>query len=372
MTKRKKKTRSEKTEETSGRKRIIKVVLPAVLVLAFAVGALLWALPNLPVRPQTQSGATYKGVLELWNVECFEGGVGSRESWLKGRAARFEKLHEGLFVHVNTFTVEQLQSKLSAGDSFDLICFSRGAGCLVQDRLAACDVDVGAVKTGFALSGQINGKQYAVPLFTGAYCLFARAEMLSADKLVSEALSRTYTRTAGKSSVTLAPLVCGFTPYNSPLSALAMSGGRGKADVSDQVTQYEAYEKFVANRTAVTLLGTQRDMYRLSQKESNGRIEQLAFAPLNGYTDLVQYLGICAQSDNTEACEDFARYLLSEQCQSSLVNLYMFSVLEQKFYTAERYSQCEEALSLAYVPNVFGDGDAVARQRQVALETLSV
>ena len=367
----KEKPKKEKKHNMGAKKRKIFVVLPLLVVAVLAIGALVWALPNLPVQPQTQNGAVYKGVMELWNVESFEGGIGSRESWLKNRAAKFEKVNEGLFVHVTTLSVDQLRAKLDEGDCFDMLCFSRGAGVVAQEKLAPLTADFGAVKNNFLLSGQINGLQYALPLYTGVYCLFSRAEMLPQERLLDGALTQTYTRKVGKNSVLLSPLVCGFTPYNSPLSALAMSGGRGKAEVSDTVTQYEAYESFLANRTVVTLLGTQRDMYRLSQKEQNGRIEQLAFAPLGGYTDLVQYVGISATAaDKTDACVQFAEYLLSDESQSKLTDLCMFSVLDKTFYTAERYSESELALFKAYVPNVFGDGEAIARQRKMAIDTL--
>lgn len=353
-------------------KRAFWSVFSVVLTVALAAGALIWALPHLPQKPQTQSGANYKGIVELWNVESFEGGVGSRESWLKSRAAKFEQQNEGLFVHVTTLTVEQLQDKLAAGDRFDIVCFSRGAGEIVKDDLAPIDGET-AVRDNFLPSGQLNGTQYALPLYAGAYCLFARAEMLSQEKLLGNALSQTYTRKVGKTTFTLQPLICGFTPYNSPLSALAMSGGRGNANVSESTTQYQAYEQFVANRTAVTLLGTQRDMYRLGQKESAGKIDSLVFAPLAGYTDLVQYVGVSAfAEDKASACKVFVKYLLSEQSQSTLTSLSMFSVLDKTFYTADRYAQTEAGLNSAYVPNVFGNAEAIERQRQMALDTLNV
>lgn len=365
--------KKEQKRNMGRKKRGFGIVLPILIVAALAIGAAIWALPHLPVKPQTQNGEHYRGVIEMWNVESFEGGVGSRESWLKGRAAKFEQANTGLFVHVTTLTAEQLAAKLEAGDDFDMICFSRGAGELVRDKLAETNANADDVRENILLSGQVNGVQYALPLYAGVYCLFARSDMLPATQLVANALSQTYTRKVGKNSVTLAPLIAGFTPYNSPLSALAMSGGRGKVALADTVTQYEAYEKFLANRTAVTLLGTQRDMYRLSQKEKNGRIEALAFAPLDGYTDLVQYVGVSvAAGDKSDACSDFASYLLSEEAQATLVNICMFSVLDHGFYTAERYSECETGLARAYVPNVFGDAEAVARQRQMAIDTLAV
>ena len=369
---REKKEKNVEKPDKGSQKNRRKLIFPIVAVVLVCAVALLWALPNLPITPQQNPQASYQGVIELWNVETFEGGVGSRESWLVNKAAKFEKANTGLFVHVTTLTVEQLNSKLANGESFDMITFSRGVGVLVKDKLAPITDSVGFVKDNYLVSGQVGDAQYAVPLYSGAYCLFARTEQLAADQLVAGALTQTYTRKIGKNTVELQPLVCGFTPYNSPLSALALSGGKGVVKVSEDVTQYQAYEQFVGNRTAVTLLGTQRDMYRLSQRESNGVIDQLGFAPLGGYTDLVQYVGVAANEEKLSSCVAYVKYLLSEECQSTLVNLSLFSVLEKTFYTVERYSQCEQALATAYVPNVFGDADALAKQRETARSTLQM
>lgn len=355
------------------RRKFVRGALALLAVAAVCAAVVIWALPHLPEQPSQQQQAYYRGVLEMWNVECFEGGVGSREAWLTSRSAQFEQHNKGLFVHVTTLTVEQMAYKLQKGDAFDLICFSRGAGALVKDKLAVLNIDLGGVMDNFAVSAQFDGKQYAAPLYAGAYCLFARAEQLPADKLLSDALTAVYTRKIGKNTVDLQPLICGFTAYNSPLSALAMSGGKGKAQVSQDVTQYAAYEQFVGNKTAVTLLGTQRDMFRLEQRENNAKIEQLAFVPLGGYTDLVQYVGISAQAqDKMSACESYIEHLLSSQTQQTLVNLRLFSVCETNLYTLPRYSACESLLPTAYVPSVFGDETAIANQRKAALDTLSM
>ena len=364
-------SRLKTRKKFSGKKATAIVTALAVVVACAAL--LVWALPNLPQKPQTEQPLSYQGVVEMWNVESFEGGVGSREAWLTNRAAKFEAANKGLFVHVTTLTVEQVEEKLANGQSFDMICFSRGVGNLIEQQLAEYSGSIGAIRDNYLISGQLDGKQYAMPLYSGAYCLFARTEQLAADKLLSDALTTTHTRKIGKNTVELKPLVCGFTPYNSPLTALALSGGKGKANVSEDVTQYQAYEQFVANKTAVTLLGTQRDMYRLSQRESNGKIDNLGFVALTGYTDLVQYVGVSLTAgDKADACVSFIEYLTSVEAQSTLVNLSLFSVLDANFYTADRYAQCESTLGTAYVPNVFGDAEAIQNQRKTAKATLNM
>lgn len=368
------KQKQVKQPKEKSKRRIPKCVFPLVLLVVFSLAILAVVLPRLPEKPIDQPQKHYQGVIELWNVEAFEGGSGSRSSWLTTRAAKFEKTHEGLFVHVTNLTVQQLKDKLAANEGFDIVCFSRGAGSLVQGLLQPYTGSVADVKSNMLVSGELSGSIYALPLYAGSYCLFAReAQLPQNTDLIATALSNVYTRKVGKNTFNLQPLLCGFTDYNSPLSALAMSGGRGRANVSESVSQYAAYESFVANKTAVTLLGTQRDLFRLSKREEMGKIEKLAFAPLDGYTDLVQYLGISsACEEKLPSCVEFLQFAISAASQETLLNVNMFSVLEQTYYTQERYLKCEQGLAKAYVPNVFGDEEAIASQRKAAVTTLGM
>ena len=366
----------QKTEQKvpKTRRKVPKFVVPLVLLVVFSVATLLILLPHLPEKPLETPQKSYQGVLELWNVETFEGGSGSLSAWLTARAAKFESQHEGLFVHVTNLNVAQLQEKLDAGENFDILCYSRGVGSLVQGLLQPYSGSVANVRDNMLLSGEVDNAVYALPVYAGSYCLFARAEQLPANSdLLSSALSNTYTRKVGKHTYELSPLSCGFTPYNSPLSALAMSGGRGKITANENVTQYTAYENFIANKTSVTLLGTQRDLYRLLKREEMGKIEKLTYYPLSGYTDLVQYLSISATcGDKAQSCNGFLEFVISEASQQTLCNINMFSVLEQAFYTQSIYQKCESGLSSAYVPNVFGDADAIVAQRNTAIKTLGM
>lgn len=356
------------------RKRFPGYAFTAVAIAAVAVLALLWALPNLPRKPSNLPSSSYKGVIELWNIESFEGGSGSRSGWLTNKSAKFEAKNSGLFVHVTTLTEAEAEQKLSDGQEFDIVCFGRGAGDFVKKYLTPLDVETKDVRDNMLLAGQFDGKQYAVPLYAGAYCLFARSSQLAQSDLLVKALTQTYTRKIGKNIIELSPLICGFTSSNSPLTALAMSGGQGNAAaVSEDVTQYQAYEQFVSNKKAVTLLGTQRDLYRLTQREQNGKIEELSFCPLGAYNDLVQYAGINGNcGDKLDSCTAYLQYLISDQVQQSLIDLSLFGVLDTTVYTKERYAAIEQGLSEAFVPNIFADDEVIANQRQTAKATLRI
>ncbi len=354
------------------RKKLFKTLLP-IIVLAAAIAGLVCLVPKLSSKEEETPQKHHEGIVELWNVETFEGGCGSRSAWLTARAAQFEKRHEGLYVHVSNLTTEQMEEKLNAGETFDVVCFSRGTGNIVQSYLQPYTGSTKDVKENLLSSGSVGNTTYALPVYAGSYFLFARKSQLEQNvDLVATALTNVFQRKVGKHVYSLQPLICGFTRYNSPLSALAMSGGRGKILPDETVSQYEAYERFVANKTAVTLLGTQRDLYRLSQREKNGKIEALECRALAGYNDLVQYLAVSAQCEKTQCCMEFLQFVVSEQSQQTLVSLNLFSVLEQTYYTVDRYVEAECGLESAYVPNVFADETSVKTQRATALKTLEM
>ena len=128
----------------------------------------------------------------------------------------------------------------------------------------------------------------------------------------------------------------------------------------------------MSHKSAVTLLGTQRDLYRLRKREADGKIESLAVVPLIGYTDLVQYVAVGKQSDNIAAAEAFATYLTSAEVQATLVDLALFSPTGAAVYTDDTYRLCAEGVTRAYVPNVFAPTESVAKQRADAVKGLEV
>ncbi|MBO5866845.1 MAG: hypothetical protein J6Q55_02180 [Clostridia bacterium] len=345
------------------------IVAQALVVLAVC-GVFIFAMPNLPPTPTTSNNSGYTGVINLWLVDTFEGGSGSRQSWFTKRSARFEEQNKGLFVCVTVLTENQLLDKLQSGQTFDLLCFSRGVGANVLQKLAPIDVDYGNILDNFAQSGRMGNTTYALPMYTGVYCLFARASQQKGD-LISNCLNTTFVRKVGKNTLTLQPLVCGFAPYNSPLTALAASGARGSYTPNYNTSQYTAYEQFVENKTAVTLLGTQRDMYRLGKRAEMGKMEQLLFAPLCDYTDLVTYIGVSKDAANISACFRYVQYLLCDEVQQSIADIAMFCVTDQDLYTNDWYKICQNNLAKAFVPNVFADANAINQARTSALDSLS-
>ena len=165
--------------------------------------------------------------------------------------------------------------------------------------------------------------------------------------------------------------MCGFAPYNNPLVALSTAGVVGKFTPDYTKSQYTAYEQFVDNKTAVTLLGTQRDLYRLTKRVELGKIEQLLFAPLPTYTDLVTYIGVNKNTQYTSACLSYVQYLLSDAVQQTVADISMFSVTNQNLYSNDWYTQCQDVLARLHVPSLFADPQSINQERQTAQNMLN-
>ncbi len=372
-----------------------------VLVVVAICCVFIFALPILPQKPQQSANASYQGVVNLWLVDSFEGGSGNKKSWFTWLSTQFEKQNEGLFFSVTQLTQEQFLQKLAQTEqgekrvstwqvdgvdllpaisnkksqmakdalNFDILCFSRGVGSSVANMLCPLDVDNGAISKNFAESGKIKGTTYALPVYCGGYFLFARTSQQPQD-ILKNCLNTTFTRKIGKNTVKLQPLVCGFTDSNSPLSALACNDVSGSVTPDYTNTQYSAYEQFVSNKKAVTLLGTQRDLYRLTQKQSLGKIEQLTICPLLGYTDLVQYVGVNVDSDKVDICQKFISFMLQDVCQQKLSTIGLFSVTNEHIYTMEQYVDMQKSLKNATIPPLFDTKAQIDDLRKEAVSKL--
>ena len=163
---------------------------------------IVFVLPDLPQKPAAKAKTDgYAGMLELWNVESFEGGCGSRQAWLTGRAAKFENKNKGLYVHVTTLSPSQAKDKLQRGDKFDIVGFSTGVGAMFAEYLTAVDMPA-SVPDNFRKSATFGNNTYAFPYLSGIYCLFARQSEITCENLLAECLSKTITRKSGKHTCT--------------------------------------------------------------------------------------------------------------------------------------------------------------------------
>lgn len=347
-----------------------------ILLCAFMLAAPFVVLPNLPRSDLFVAGARFEGILELWHIESFEGGVGSRAGWLKRRSAAFEKQNKGCLVNVTVLTAEQAVEKLEAGERFDMASFSAGAGFNLLPYLSSYGGEISGVRADYLKGGQLNGKVYALPYMAGGYTLAAQSKNLTGfenKNLAENIFGFAFEKKVGKKTVRLASVACGYGVFNQPCLALALNvSGSRRDDLLDAgLTQYEAYEKFLTGSNHTVLLGTQRDICRLTNRIEQGRLGECVFQPVNGFTDLVQYIAV---GDTTAKkafyAEKFAFFLVGEQSQQKLTEVRMFSVTSQKLYSEGEMAELEQALSSIKTLNVFTDPSILSAMRSESLKAL--
>ncbi len=239
----------------------------------------------------------YKGIISLWQIDSFEGGIGSRQKFLLGVASKFEKREQGVLIMVSNYTIEGANQNIKKGILPDIISFGGGINISPLNELT---VEASS-------GGRIGNKSYATAWCYGSYFLISNVEkdIKNIDKLtVSQA------------------------EYTLPLIALLQSELR--ANEYTVIPPKQAFSDFINGKTKF-LLGTQRDIYRLQGKSINYNAVQL-----NGFSDVNQYVAITAKDEEKIFfANKFINYLLSSEIQSKVSDIGMLSYNQKNEYDIE-------------------------------------
>ena len=245
----------------------------------------------------------YKGILNLWHVDTFEGGTWSRKQFILSVARQFESQNPGVLVSVKQHTIDSINSELEKGLP-DLISFGTG-------------INISGM-SGLFLKGNdactLNGKTYAVPYLMSGYYIFSKTEI--GDKTCFDKI------TVSDSELT------------SPLTAFYASGyTANKITVKSPVN---AFYDFCLGDSEV-LVGTMRDANRIIANNLS-----VSVVPLNSYNDLYQYVSVTATSQIKKAYADkFVNLLISNGVQEKVSKLSILSPYVS-LYTDGLLKECEK------------------------------
>ena len=128
------------------KKRKLQAIVCGLLAAACVAAACLFAYPALNAQTQPDP-ARQAGILRLWHIDGFEGGKGSRASFLSRAADVFEK-ESGMIVLVTVHTAESARSALQAGDAPDLLSFGGDAAYIADFALPLRGLHFAAAETG--------------------------------------------------------------------------------------------------------------------------------------------------------------------------------------------------------------------------------
>lgn len=266
-------------------------VFTAVFVLFFAAG-------KTEEKNEPFSSGQYKTVLTVWHIDTFEGGTGSRGDFL-GSALK-SLSDDGIVTLVKVQTIESMEKSLQKGELPDLISFGVGCG-----EIAGYAREL--LLKGFT-GGEINGRIFAVPWCFGGYYLIAKNN----DNRLIDGLFD------GDADKTIENLIVSDGENILPVLSLMHLGITANAVY---LPPKDAYPRFLSEKNAV-LLGTQRDIKRIEKKK-----DEFTVRPLEGYSDLVQYIAITAGNDEKyRYCVLAIERLLSEETQKKLYKIGMMRV----------------------------------------------
>lgn len=281
-------------------KKLIKPTLCALL------GVALFLLP-LAVRHGLGESAeqSQPTVLVLWHVDGFEGGTGSRKDFLLKSALAFEREHKGVLVSVISHTLTSIDDNISRGCLPDMISFSPYAGRVtdVAKPLKSHKNNV------FFNACTVEGKSYAYPYAYGMYVKITTGGGEGNTTGGGKASAQAGTQASEGGAV----LSVGENNYPGFIALR-----QGEEYVAREPT-IEAYTHYLSGRYSA-LLGTQRDVYRLSRRGVDFNCEAIG-----DVTDLVQYIAVTAEGERYAMASAFANYLVGEDCQMRLEEIGLFS-----------------------------------------------
>ena len=227
-----------------------------------------------------------KDIITLWHIDTFEGGTGSRKQFLSKISNEFEKKEQNVLMLVVEQTIESAIENLNNNIYPDIISYGNG---VELENLIDLKID-----TDFE-GGKVYKTTLAIPWCRGGYCLIENPNF------------------NGKTGGELC--VISQAKYSVPLYNLLDYNYQIKV-----LPQFNAYLEFV-NLKAKYLLGTQRDVVRLKNRNMPVKV-----TPLSYYNDLYQYVSIISKDEERSVIsKKFIDFLLLEKTQKRLSEISMFS-----------------------------------------------
>ena len=296
---------------------------------------------------------SYQGIIEIWNIDTFESGLKSKTKFFKEISQDFQKKYRGIYIMVRDVSEIECENLLASGQKPDLFSCSYGVAEKIKPYLQSFKETDFELYENFLNAGKVEDELYGVAWCAGLYFLISTNNYLEkAGKeasiiLEENALNLGYQK-QGKKIKDIYSLSLSQKNYLMPLSAIQTYNEKGESlisklsfNTSQEFSQYEAYVNFLLGNSVV-LLGSQRDVVRITKRENIGKIQDIIIEPLTKFSDLVQFMFV-AKTDNTDKflyMQKFVKFLLSIQNQSKVVDMNMFPVINFEYtYELKGFNQ---------------------------------
>ncbi len=279
----------------------IKEIIISLLLICSIVLTGVYGKAKIKEEYSFEEKKEYKGILSLWQVDSFEGGVGSRKQFLLSVASSFEKQNDGVLIMVSNYSNEGVKEKFDEGIYPDIISYSSGVEIPYATELS---------KSYHNLGGTINEKVYGAVWCRGGYVVIGNKKLVQdiPDNIASAVVSQ--------------------QSYTQPLLSTYLDGISVESYIIQQ--PMDAYVSFVSGKYPY-LIGTQRDINRLINRGFD-----FISRPLTYYNDLYQYVSIMSKDSLKQAyASKFIDELMGEKTQTKLKNIGLYSTVLEVDYDNE-------------------------------------
>ena len=304
-------------------KKVLSVILGFITILICVLSLTIFKIKDSNEEIENRQ------ILTVWHIDTFEGGTGSRTSFLKRVCNAYSNKNKNILFLVSSHTVESANELIKKGEYPDLISYGV---CSLNIIDRACEIKGfdGVFDGGVAVK-----KRYAISWCRGNYFHIKRGN--GGEVFISE------------------------NAYNSALASATYNGVfNANYKVYEPLT---AYRNFVLTKNA-ELIGTGRDIVRLKNREIS-----FTATALSGYNDLYQYISVTANDNKKiDTAKSFIKYLLSEEIQKKLTEISMFSVVTNGIYADEYFAMAEKS-KFSFVPSFCITEDKMRTLKQNAINS---
>jgi ABC-type glycerol-3-phosphate transport system substrate-binding protein len=245
--------------------------------------------------------------------------------WLKSAATAFEKANFGIYFDMETLTREQLESRLLSGEAPDIISFNSGDIDKPELYLMELAADK-KLPDSLLKSGTYNGVLLAVPLFRSGHAIVIN------DDVLYEQGSSPPANFEDINMEWLSQLPSSFIAYDGEDSAsriaVISSDVEAGAKAAIGFGTARTYEDFFNGNIAVIAASTST-LYGIKQAGAKSYAPSHTVFPVTGFSGRAQYAGVCKtqDKDKMDACAAYLSYLLKENQQAKLANIYALPVI---------------------------------------------
>ena len=251
------------------RKQIIVSLIVTSIMAVFMVLSpkyLMLSRSLLTLQRDEENTEQYQGIIEVWHIVGFKPYRGSLGSWVSNTAKQLEKRHSGVYLEVDSITMEEYEARIARGEQPDVFSFPLGS--VYAEQLGELNTNFPALRGNLAVTGQYDGRLYGIPYAASGYLIVHNQRLMQERGADAESISTLLKKGEANSA-------------GDPVQA-CIWGTIGEVRPEEEFLQEKAVSAFLDARAAGDLF----------QKVKNGKGFPFETACCSNYSDQVQLVGV--------------------------------------------------------------------------------